>query len=716
MSDIAWYHGESVIKIAGDRSLGSVLQRLDKESPDWVVVVREMFGSSDVYYYACRASELHYLADQHSEQWSSSITMATGMHEWSSSGRAHSGHFIGPQPGDVGPAAGRVIDFDSLGEIIAVGEWMDMIPREAMAEAAEPAASLEVEAPLEAGGEDTSLIIDLGPMRGGAGAGDTLSVPSGGASPGADVPLPAGAEPAMANGGAGAEADADIEVTLSAETESEIEIGAEKPVRFRIELAAEATPLALSQNRKADPNTPIVVSLSAESPCIEIVQEGPYTFMPPKPGEPRRGIFLIKGVREGVSRLAVTFRQGGSELGVIGLAVEVVARPAAAVAVQGNATAAPREVADDDKLALIIEQRTADGETYYQYILHSEALGLQYRPLRSKRLLDRDGQPAASPTAFVEHIYERVTQELKTQDDLRELQREARALGASLCRELFDPEVSRALWPLRDRIKLIQVVSWEPYIPWELVRLENPDTQEIDDRFLAEYGLVRTLSDATLPRALPMTSWSYLGSAYPAGTLQTVGAELTYFTGDSPESLKGRGITASPIESKRDAFYDALASCEFDVLHISCHGESVSQSIEKASLIIGEETLPGTNQVRLIEVDTITVEAEARLKQRHPLVFLNACETGRMGPQLTAWGGWPNTFLRAGAGAFVGSAWAVRDKPAAAFSTAFYNALLDGKTLAEAATDARAAAKQLGDASWLAFKVYGHPRASRREA
>ena len=48
----------------------------------------------------------------------------------------------------------------------------------------------------------------------------------------------------------------------------------------------------------------------------------------------------------------------------------------------------------------------------------------------------------------------------------------------------------------------------------------------------------------------------------------------------------------------------------------------------------------------------------------------------------------------------------VRDKPAAVFSIAFYNALLDGKTLAEAA-------KKLRDASWLAFKVYGHPWARR---
>jgi CHAT domain-containing protein len=69
--------------------------------------------------------------------------------------------------------------------------------------------------------------------------------------------------------------------------------------------------------------------------------------------------------------------------------------------------------------------------------------------------------------------------------------------------------------------------------------------------------------------------------------------------------------------------------------------------------------------------------------------------------------------MRAGAAAFVGAAWAVRDKPAAAFSTACYNALFDGKTLSEAADAARAAAKKFGESSWLAFKVYGHPRARR---
>jgi hypothetical protein len=305
---------------------------------------------------------------------------------------------------------------------------------------------------------------------------------------------------------------------------------------------------------------------------------------------------------------------------------------------------------------------------------------------------------------------------LKSLSDLEQLRREARALGASLCQELFDPEVARVLWPLRDRIKLVQVVSWEPYIPWELVRLRDPHSDEIDDRFLCEYGLVRTLSDEMPPRSLRLERWAYLGADFSLGPLPPVGAELEYFKASSPESLQGHGITPEAIPATRDAFYDALAKGDFDVLHISCHAESPHQSIERASLTIGYETVPGDGKVQPVEVDTMTVEAEARLRKRHPLVFLNACETGRVGAVLTAWGGWPNVFLRKGAGAFVGAAWPVYDKPAAVFSTTFYNALLGGQTLTDAASAARAAAKKLGDASWLAFKVYGHPRARRASA
>lgn len=333
-----------------------------------------------------------------------------------------------------------------------------------------------------------------------------------------------------------------IEMTLSAETNAEIQVSHYGKVNFRMELATGATPLAVSQTALAKPDVPIMVSLSVANDALEILQDRENRLDPPAPGQPRNGAFLVKGVRAGVSRLAVAFRQGGSDLGVIGLAVEVVGASAKPVPARGITTAASRDREDDDKLALLVEQRTDGGQVFYEYVLHSEALDLPYRRLRSKPLLDRGGGLAATPLAFVERVYERVTKKFKSLDDLKQLQREVRALGANLCQELFDPAVAKVLWPLRDRIKLVQIVSWEPYIPWELVRLRDPESGDIDDQFLAEYSLVRTLSDEMPPRSLPMRKWGYLGATFPMGSFPSVGADLDYFTGTCPRACKDTAL------------------------------------------------------------------------------------------------------------------------------------------------------------------------------
>ena len=67
-------------------------------------------------------------------------------------------------------------------------------------------------------------------------------------------------------------------------------------------------------------------------------------------------------------------------------------------------------------------------------------------------------------------------------------------------------------------------------------------------------------------------------------------------------------------------------------------------------------------------------------------------------------------FLRAGAGAFIGSLWAVRDGSAFRFATNFYEQLKSGRTLGEAVNAGRQAVLSRGqDPAWLAYSVYGDP-------
>jgi CHAT domain-containing protein len=100
------------------------------------------------------------------------------------------------------------------------------------------------------------------------------------------------------------------------------------------------------------------------------------------------------------------------------------------------------------------------------------------------------------------------------------------------------------------------------------------------------------------------------------------------------------------------------------------------------------------------------------LAGRNPLIFINACRSAGTTPEYTRMTGWAQQFMAAGAGAFVGTLWAVRDDGAGRFAEAFYGALRGGRPLGEAARAARQHASQDStDPTWLAYTVYGSPAA-----
>lgn len=106
----------------------------------------------------------------------------------------------------------------------------------------------------------------------------------------------------------------------------------------------------------------------------------------------------------------------------------------------------------------------------------------------------------------------------------------------------------------------------------------------------------------------------------------------------------------------------------------------------------------------------VTVRA---LDRRRPLVFINACRSAGAVPEYTRMMGWAQQFMAAGAGAFVGTLWAVRSESAAVFAETFYAALMARSTLGEASRRARLeAGHDHDDPTWLAYSVYGDPRAT----
>jgi CHAT domain-containing protein len=149
---------------------------------------------------------------------------------------------------------------------------------------------------------------------------------------------------------------------------------------------------------------------------------------------------------------------------------------------------------------------------------------------------------------------------------------------------------------------------------------------------------------------------------------------------------------------------------QIDLLHFAGHGEAANNDIANAGLIL--QVRHEGNSWAPVQLTSTMVEQFANLRDgngNRPLVFLNACQAGRAGHQLTQVGGFAQAFLKGGAGIFVSTLWSVMDTPAREFGEEFYAQLIAGKTVAQAAVAARQATRALDDPTWLAYVVYGRP-------
>jgi hypothetical protein len=696
MSDIFWDSDGKVVVMSAERTLTGIIERIMKERPAWVVLMRSDKWTIRPLMYAFRPKEL--LSVEMSKR-ELPAQEALGLHETDESPpEGNIKALLWPEHAAL-PSATRVVRLDDDGALLAVGQRLP------------PLAGVGLDD--RTGGSGDEWRGDDSDSGGGGGFGDLFDD---------DLGLgPVRKGGGAATGGERAEPPAGaaetVEAQLTAQAPSQIAVGQEAAIKVTIELASEALPFegeklitAVSKEEE------ITAIISVAGTVAEALSPDMLKLKPPRENKPSFGAFIIRGLAPGRARVAVMFYQGGSELGTLTMALNVAAgdQPAAPSpgTIEVKAAAAPRDGGDDAGLVLLIDEVERGGTVFYRYRVVSAALGLDHADFSSKTLEVMGGGNASTAIAYVESVYKHLTERvLRNMDDVENFAREVRAIGGDLGRQLIPDDLARQLWQHRAEISGVLVRSWEPYVPWELLRLRNPDSQrnEFDDRFLAEYNLVRSLNERTRPRQLALRDWSYVAAKYEHNYAKQVGSEVEFLKDVLPREYK---IQPTAIEPAIDKVLDALNRPDFDVLHIACHGEASHDDIARSTLIIGDR--PGEpNQPRPITIDSRTVSAEAELWDRKPLIFLNACESGRLGASLTEWGGWPKTFWERGAGAFVGTSWPVREKPARVFAETFYKSLLGGRTLAEAAGDARAAAKELKDASWLAYKVYGHPNARK---
>jgi hypothetical protein len=292
--------------------------------------------------------------------------------------------------------------------------------------------------------------------------------------------------------------------------------------------------------------------------------------------------------------------------------------------------------------------------------------------------------------------------------DIDEEERLLNLKGAG--RQLWDAvprTLQDAFWALVDLDKLdtIRIASEEPYIPWELMipRRGQKTRPPLGSEYVIGRWFPRNF-DAP-PQALALSTSLVVAPAYgpppepPA--LEFAGAEEQLVLA----TVAGESVTPATSAAVRTRLVAGSAT----LVHFVCHGvDSTTFGVQAIELKGGQLT-------------SLQIDGMDELRQafsNRPLVFLNACEIGRLSPALVGVGGFAKAFLDAGAGAVIAPLWSVKDSIAHEIAETFYQRLKSGGRVrpAEILRDVRrkaygANAASSGEDTYAAYCFYGDPEA-----
>jgi hypothetical protein len=325
---------------------------------------------------------------------------------------------------------------------------------------------------------------------------------------------------------------------------------------------------------------------------------------------------------------------------------------------------------------------------------------------------EQEGSPALYMRTRIEELDATVTRE----GDAARYADEVERLGNNLYEKLFirgglDAFYWERMYPRSEQraggstewgAPTVQIVSDEPYIPWELLRPYRhiPGRVEVDPLFFCErFALARWMDERHGSSTVDLFK---VALVVPPSNLPFVQEEVDAFDRMQRE---GR-LRVERIET-REELDSFLARGGAHVVHFACHGRFEQEQPGRSLVMLGDDSL---------RPDDVTGRYLTFGSSR-PLVFLNACDTARRGFGLTGLEGWAETFVRtARVGGFIGSTWQTTDALASRFATTFYALLSQGLSLGEAMRQARLAIKTPGDATYLSYSLYANPRARVRRA
>lgn len=268
-----------------------------------------------------------------------------------------------------------------------------------------------------------------------------------------------------------------------------------------------------------------------------------------------------------------------------------------------------------------------------------------------------------------------------------------REAGANLWNQMVPQVVKEQFWELHSRITSFSIATDYDIIPWELVRPVRPGD---DSGFLVErFPVARRVLNQERAAGISLEPAAFV---VPDPTLPDMPGEIEELN----RLFRAVGAGA-PGQILQDVvkLVEWINTGEAGLLHFACHNH-FEQGAGGSSIIMRDDTFEPTMLSTAVGARALSV--------RSPLVFLNACRSAGATFEYTQLMSWAAQFMKAGAGAFIGTLWEVPSKQARYFAEAFYDACLKQRlSLGDASKAARNAIKDPGDPTWLAYTVYGNP-------
>jgi hypothetical protein len=267
-------------------------------------------------------------------------------------------------------------------------------------------------------------------------------------------------------------------------------------------------------------------------------------------------------------------------------------------------------------------------------------------------------------------------------------------VGAGLWHELVPSELREQFWQRQNRIRQLTILSDQDVIPWELLYPKDPGR---DAGFLVQqFPVTRAVFGHRPSQRLNLSPARFVLPEISPSRAQAEIKTLRRLLGEKQPEAVISALTPLLV---------TILKGDFGLLHFACHNNY--EPVAGVSITLDDR------QFTPALLNTAVIERV--LARSAPIIFINACRSAGVAAKYNNLDSWASKFLKAGAAAFIGSLWAVSDDTAPRFAQKVYSQLKSGTSLGSAVMQARKQALSQsgeGDPTWLAYTVYGNPRAT----